>query len=91
MTSQPGTQTIVIHILPNVTRSKSSQPMKFGQLIEHNIKNIFLPKSYTKHDGVAIHRPFSKKSKLRISLDQLPEFLLSLSYCVSKSMNTKLY
>ena len=44
--------------------------MKFGQLIEHDIKNIFLEKSYTKRDGETIHRPFSKKLKLSISLDQ---------------------
>ena len=41
MTSRPGYQTIVIHILPNITRSKGNQTMKFGQLIENN-RNIFL-------------------------------------------------
>ena len=30
MTSQPGQQTITIHILPNVSRSKGNQAMKFG-------------------------------------------------------------
>ena len=44
--------------------------MKFGQLIEHDIKNIFLEKSYTKRGGETINRPFSKKLKLSISLDQ---------------------
>ena len=48
MTSQPGTQTIPIHILPNISRSKDNQAMKFGQLIEYNMRNIFLEKSYTK-------------------------------------------
>ena len=28
--------------------------MKFGQLIEYNIKNIFLEKSYPKSDGETI-------------------------------------
>ena len=42
MTSQPGYQTIVIHILPNISRSKGNQTMKFGQLTECNIRNIFL-------------------------------------------------
>ena len=48
MTSQPGKQTIAIHILPNISRSKGNQTMKFGQLIEYNMRNIFLEKPYTK-------------------------------------------
>ena len=35
--------------------------MKFDQLIEYNMKNIFLGKSYTKCGGETIPRPFSKK------------------------------
>ena len=31
ITPQPGSQTIAIHILPNITRSKSNQTMKLGQ------------------------------------------------------------
>ena len=42
MTSQPGEQTIAIHIFTNISRSKGSQAMKFGQLIEYNMRNIFL-------------------------------------------------
>ena len=34
MASQPGEQTITIHILPNISRSKGNQTMKFRQLIE---------------------------------------------------------
>ena len=44
MTSQPGLQTIQIHIFPNVSQSKGNQTMKFGQLIAHNKRNIFLQK-----------------------------------------------
>ena len=44
--------------------------MKFGQLIEHNVRNIFLEKSYTKFDGETIPRPFSEKLKLNISQGQ---------------------
>ena len=35
--------------------------MKFGQLIKHNVRNIFLEKSYTKYSGEASPRPFYKK------------------------------
>ena len=44
--------------------------MKFGQLKECNMKDIFLEKSRTKCDGEASSRPFSEKLKLNISLDQ---------------------
>ena len=38
--------------------------------MECNTENIFLEKSYTKCGGETIPEPFSKKSKLSISLDQ---------------------
>ena len=44
--------------------------MEFGQLIEYNMRNIFVEKSYAKYGGETIPRPFSKKSKLSLSLDQ---------------------
>ena len=69
MASQSGQQTIAIHILPDISRSKGNQTMKFGQLIEYNMRNIFVEKSYTKFAGETIPRPLSKKSKLGISLD----------------------
>ena len=59
MTSQPGKQKIVIHMLPNIPRSKGNQAIKFGQLIEYNMTNIFLEKSHTKSGGETIPRRFS--------------------------------
>ena len=44
--------------------------MKFGQLIEYNLRNIFLLKSYTECGGEASPRPSSEKLGLNISLDQ---------------------
>ena len=44
--------------------------MKFGQLIDYNMRIVFLENSYTKYGGENIPRPFPKKSKLSISLDQ---------------------
>ena len=77
-TSKPGYQPIAILILRNISRSKDNQIMKFGQLIEYNMRNIFLEKSYTKCGGETIPRPFSKKSKLSISLDQYSKVLYIL-------------
>ena len=70
MTSHPGLQTIAIQILVNTSRIKGNQAMKLGQLREYSMRNIFFKKSYTKCGGETIPRPFSKKSKLSISLDQ---------------------
>ena len=47
-TSQPGQKSILKHILPNISRSKVNQTIIFGQLIEYNIRDILLEKSYTK-------------------------------------------
>ena len=48
MTSQSGKKTIAIHILSNMARSQSNQEMKFGQLIDCNMRIIFVEKSFTK-------------------------------------------
>ena len=52
--------------------------MKFGQLIEYNMRNIFIEKSYTKCAGETISRLLSKISNLSISLDQQCKVLNSL-------------
>ena len=44
MTSQPGLQAVAIHILSNISQSKSDQTMKFCQLLECDKRNIFLQK-----------------------------------------------
>ena len=49
--------------------------MEFGQLIQYHMRYIFLEKSYTAFAGEARSRPFYKKSKLRIFLDQQSEML----------------
>ena len=53
--------------------------MKFGQLIEYNMRNIFVEKAYTKCAGETIPRTLSEKSKLSIPLDQYRKVLNSLS------------
>ena len=49
--------------------------MQFGQLIEYNLKNIFLEKSFTKCGGKTFPRPLFKNSK---SLDQISKVLYIL-------------
>ena len=42
MMSQPGLQTIAIHILPNISQSQGNQTMKFDKLIKYSKRNVFL-------------------------------------------------
>ena len=49
--SQPSSEIIVIHTLQNISRSKGNETMKFGQLIEYNMRDIFLEKLYPKYSG----------------------------------------
>ena len=39
-----GTQTITTNILQDISKRKDNQTIKFGQLIEYNVINIFLQK-----------------------------------------------
>ena len=48
MMSQTGIHTIAIQILPNISRSKDNRSMKFRQLVEYNMINIFL-KNHTQN------------------------------------------
>ena len=58
MTSQPGKQTIAIHVMTN--NSRSNQAMKFVQLMEY-MRDIFLEKSYIKCGEKLFADPFLKK------------------------------
>ena len=69
MTSQPGKQTIAIHISTNISRNKDNRTMQFDQLIEYNTRNIFLKKNHAENLG--------------ISLDQQPKDLYSFFHCMA--------
>ena len=74
-------RSITIHILPNILRSKDKETMKLSQLIEYDMRKIFLEKWYTKCGGEVSARPFFNKSKLNISLVQLSEqYILSKNF-----------
>ena len=51
LTSQPGQQKIP---MANISRSQDNQAMKFGHLIKHNMRNIFLKKLCRKCGGKTI-------------------------------------
>ena len=66
MTSQPGLQTNPIHMLPNISQSTGDQTLKFGQLIEHNTRNVFLQKLCGKRGRVTSSRPLYFLKKLNM-------------------------
>ena len=68
---------MAMNILPNISRSKSNQTIKFGQLIQDNIRNIFLDKSCTKCIGKTIPDHFLKIFRLIMS-----KFYIVCSYCM---------
>ena len=64
--------------MTNISRSKGNQTMEFSQLIECNMRNIFLEKPYEKDGEETIPSLFSEKLKLSISL----------VYCLKSDHNT---
>ena len=60
--SQTGKQTITVRILLDISKGKGNQAMKFGNLIEYNLRNIFLQKSYKKRNRETSSRSLSEKA-----------------------------
>ena len=60
---------ITIHILLDISKSKGKQAIKFGQLKEFNMRNIFLIDCF-------------KKSKFSLSLDQHSKILTDKLRCL---------
>ena len=52
--------------------------MKFGQLMEHDMRNNFLEKPCTRYGGETSPRLFSKNAKLSITLDHQSKVLYYL-------------
>ena len=58
--------------------------MKFGQLIERNMRNIFLEKSYIKWGEETTLKPFPEKLKLSISwINSLKFYTVCFYYMAS--------
>ena len=78
-------------LIAQYLKKQSNQTVKFGQLIECNIYNIyiFLEKSYTNCGGEASPRIFYKISKLNyLWINSLKCYTVCLS-CISRSWSTK--
>ena len=53
MLSETGKQIIALHMLCNISRNKGNQAIKSGQLVKHNVRNIFL-QNYAKNEEVRL-------------------------------------
>ena len=73
-----------MHIFPNILRNKGNQTIKFGQIIEFNMKSIFLEKLYTKNDAETIPIFFSKVFKSLKSISNSLKFYAICFDCMSK-------
>ena len=67
MMSQPGKKQLQYTYCP---KSQEVKTVKFGHLIEYNMRTIVQDKSYPKCGGKTSPKPFSKKPKFSISLYQ---------------------
>ena len=65
--------------------------MKFGQLIECNVRNIFIEKSCAKCGRETSAKLFSKKLKLSISPDQYSKVLYSSILLYAKLRAIEIY
>ena len=67
-------------LLSNISQSKGSQPMKFGQLIEYKKKNIFF-KNYAENEGKKTnYRPLFFTKKKKKALHSVKASCLQLSF-----------
>ena len=70
MKPQLGKHANIIHILPNISRNKNSQTIKFGQLLECNQRNIYIKNEARRL--VPYHFLFFKKASYEVKASGLP-------------------
>ena len=72
MVTQTAQKIIIIHILLSIiSGSKINQAIKFRQLIEYDLRNIFIEKSSIKCCQEASRRPFYKNQYIS-GLSEMP-------------------
>ena len=83
-----------MHLLPNISRSKGSQTMKFGQLIEYNTRNIFSQKSCRKAVRLVLDLfLFSQKASNEVKATGLQlsfNVLIALNLAYNKNKNFRI-
>ena len=79
-----------MHILANISKSKGNQTIKVGQLIECNIRNIFLEKSYIKCGWETSPKPFSEILKLIMNFEVKLMFLIKPFFLQDQQVRQRL-
>ena len=85
MMSQPGKQTTAVHILPNILQSKGNHTMKLDQLIQHNMRKLFVEKSYTNVMEKSCSDSFLKNQNWAYFWTNILKFYTIYFYCISSS------
>ena len=85
MRSDTGQQIVAICILLNISRSKGNHTMKFGQLIEYNMRNTFLEISYLKLVEKLVSDPFIKNQNWAYLWINSLKYYEVCFYCMTKS------
>ena len=82
MTLQTRQKNKTIHILPHISRSKGNREMKFGQLIEYDVRNVFLKNHDEKQAGRLVLDLFLLffKKKLYIKSKQVVSTLVLIIF-----------
>ena len=75
----------------NIHIAQYCKAMKFGHLIEYNMRIFFFEKSFTKCAGETIPRHLSIKSKFSRSLDQCCKVLNTLLLCYANLRAIKIH
>ena len=85
--------TMTIHILTSISRSKGNQAMKFNRQSFNRAshRKYFFENSCIKCYGDTVPRPFSKRSKLNISLNQYFKVFCSLFLLNPKLRTIRIY
>ena len=95
MTSHTGQPIITRQIISNISKSKGNQSMKFSQVIEHNVRNVFLLKNdperldpdlfqfYEPFTGLSCHMATKWKSVVIFLFCKI----IPIPYCVSKRVD----
>ena len=79
--------TITIYVLPNISRNKGNQAIKFGQIIKYSKRNIFLQKSCRKSCKETSSRLYLKKQK-KLHQSKWSCSLVSIYFCSSQLGHT---
>ena len=88
MTSQSGTQTVTKIILSGISKTKGNRTMKFGHLIQHDVKKIFFFKNHAENEAERLVPGLFFSKKLYTKLRQVVRTSVSKCFCSPRFEHT---